>query len=60
MKTYYVTERVLVSVEHIVNAKSKKHAIEQVKNWEIIKSEIAEYLWTDWIDVIDVWLYEDK
>lgn len=60
MKTYYVEERATVIVQHLVNAKSKKEAIQLAKDWEAQKSEIIEYLDTDWMDITEVWIYNEK
>jgi hypothetical protein len=54
MKTYYVEERATVIIQHQVQAKSKKQAIELVKNGEQDKTNILEYLDADGIDIVDV------
>lgn len=60
MHCYYVEERALVIVQHLVNAKNKKEAIELCKQWEVQKSEIIDYLDTDWMDITEVGIYSQK
>jgi DNA-dependent RNA polymerase auxiliary subunit epsilon len=58
MKTYYVEETALVSIQHLVKANSKKQAIQLVKDWEQYHTEIIDYLDDDcWINVTEVWIY---
>lgn len=60
MKTYYVEKKATVIVQHLVKARSKKEAIQLVKDWESEESCIIEYLDNDWMDVTEVWIYSNN
>ncbi len=62
MKIFYVEEKVLVIVQHLVEAEDEKEAKQMMRDWETIKAEIIEYLDEEWgeTEITDVWVYAQR